>query len=158
MIDINILKKADIFKSLEQKILEVIALISYEQIYDTNEKIFTEGEKADRIFLLVEGKISIQMGNDKNLKPVIVDTVSQDEFFGWSAIVDEHAFTASAVATDKSRIVVIDGKELKKLCEINDHIGNIFRKKILSIVSSRVVHLSRKYKELIYSRRRTLGE
>jgi len=156
MIGIEKLKQVDIFKELNDDGLGLIAQISYEQEATAGTQIFAEGERANHIYILTEGKVHIMMGKDPTLEPVIIDAIIKGEIFGWSALVDEHSFTASAVAVSDAHLIVIDGEKLKELCEANDRMGSIVRKGILNVVSSRVAHLGRKFKELIYSRRRTL--
>ncbi len=156
MINIEKIRNIDIFKELSDDDLLLITEISKEQEVPANTQIFADGEQAHHIYALTDGKINIIMGKDPNLEPVIIDTIKKGEVFGWSALVDEHAFTASSVAISNSRIIAIDGKKLKELCDTNDRIGSIIRKGILHIVSSRITHLRKKFKELIYSRRRTM--
>ncbi|HID94342.1 MAG TPA: cyclic nucleotide-binding domain-containing protein [bacterium (Candidatus Stahlbacteria)] len=158
MLSIEILKRASIFKELDEGVLEKIAKISRDEIYNSNETIFAEGDKAANIYVVIKGRVDIQMGVDTKLGSVIVDTVKEGEAFGWSALASENSFTASAKAADKTWLIIIRGEDLSKLCEENEHVGFVVMKGILSVVTSRFLQMRRKFKELIYSRRRTLGE
>lgn len=155
MAAIQKLKHIAIFQKLNDDELGLIAQISCEQKATAGTQIFAEGERANHIYVLTEGKVHVMMGKDPALEPVIIDTITKGEIFGWSALVDEHSFTASAVAVSDVHLIVIDGGKLNKLCETDDRMGSLIRKGILTIVSTRVAHLGRKFKELIYSRRRT---
>ena len=113
MISVELLKNASIFKNLDGDTLKEIASIGYEEIYQSEETIFEEGDKAEDIYVVIKGRVFIHTGFDVKLGSVVVDTVGEGDIFGWSALTRDRSFTASAKAADKTWLVFINGEKIR---------------------------------------------
>ena len=70
--------------------------------YEGGETVFSQGDQADYMYVLVDGAVDIVV-ND-----VLVGTAGPGEAFGEMALIDQTRRSATAVAKTDSRIVPID--------------------------------------------------
>ncbi len=65
------------------------------------QKVFTEGEKGDRAYLIQEGQIEIVKNG------LVLGTLSKGELFGEMALVDDQPRMATAQAVSDASLVII---------------------------------------------------
>ncbi len=138
MIDYDDLIRIDLFDDLTEEELKSIREICSEERYAPGEFIFKEGSQAKRLYVLKEGKVSIeiQVGDNKHLS---VFTISQGaDLFGWSALVEPFKFTASARCVDAATVLAVDGVKLMGLIEKDYRMGFLIMRRILRFISQRV--------------------
>lgn len=78
------LKKLRLFNELDLEILLAIAEKLHEDDYDANEKVFTPGQVANRIYLIVEGTVQIL---DDRMKPFA--ELNAGDYFGDESIFND---------------------------------------------------------------------
>jgi CRP-like cAMP-binding protein len=86
------LKKVRLFSELDLDSLLAIAEKLHHDDYDANEKIFTPGQVANRIYLIAHGTVQIF---DEKARPLA--DVSSGDFFGDESLFNEQPRTYSAV-------------------------------------------------------------
>ena len=67
MIDIQDLKQFVILEYLSDEMLKKLVPITETLLFDKNEKIFQQGDKADRFFLLKKGKVLLELRITDNI-------------------------------------------------------------------------------------------
>ena len=142
MESINDLREFVIFKDLTDSELENIAEIAKREMYDANKRIFEEKSWASNLYLVVKGLVVIKLKGEKGVDQLPIDTVGPGDIFGWSAVTEPHAFTAAAWTTEKSEILVFNGKVLLDLFKKNNHIGYKVMSKVATVISSRLRKLN----------------
>src|SRR3990172_6905625 len=136
MVDADVLKKLDIFEGLTAPELKAVTEISEAARFPKGAMVFRENEEAKKLYVLLEGKVAIQFEVGRHLEAV-VHTVMPGQAFGWSALVQPYQFTASARCTEDSRLVTVDREGIRKLLELDCHIGFIVMEKLAGLVSGR---------------------
>lgn len=91
------LKKIPLFNELELELLLAIAEKLYEEDYDAEEKIFTTGQVANRIYFIVSGKVQIF---DEKSRPLF--ELNNDQFFGDESLFNERSRAYSATCKTDS--------------------------------------------------------
>ncbi len=71
-----------------------------------DEAIFHEGDSAEDIYFLLEGKVNLQTSTFEN-KSVITDVLRAGDFFGWSGVFEGAKMTATAICTSDVRLAKI---------------------------------------------------
>ena len=69
-----------------------------------------------------------------------VNTFGPGQIFGWSSLVKQRRFTASARALEPVQAIVIQGNELNALFDRNVHMGFVVMKQLAEVVASRLRH------------------
>ena len=78
-----------------------------------------------------------------------IDIMKKGDFFGWSSFAEPYKYTASAYAVGDTELIQFRADEMKKLCEVSDHIGHILMNNITTIVSERFYRLEGLLKHVI---------
>jgi len=134
---VDMLRKAEYFEGLSDDDLGLVDKICREESYDAGAVIFHEGDKAKNLYVVKEGRISIEI-REAQTKPLLVRPVSAGGAFGWSALVKPHLFTAGAVCVEKTVVIVIDGGEMSNLCRTNTRFGVVVMENLAKLISSRL--------------------
>ena len=148
MVGIDELKGFKIFKELNERELELIVDFAKEESYESDSRIFEEKALATNLYLILEGKIEIRMRGD-GVDQITIDEVTSGEIFGWSAVTQPYTFTAATWSVEKTKLIVLNGKQLKELFEKNNHIGYRIIKEIAGVISARLKAARSKFVELL---------
>ena len=137
------LQECRLFATLSDADLGRVAEMTSERDYEAGATIFQEGAAANELYLLREGKVALQMtlpGGEapEAIKRVTIDIVTENQVFGWSAVVSPNVYTLTAVCLQRSRLVVIDGGRLSKLMEEDTSLGYQVMQGFIKVVASRL--------------------
>jgi CRP-like cAMP-binding protein len=110
--------------------------------YEAGASIFREGDSAEQLFVLEEGKVALQkdvpLPEAQLGRRITVDVVTRGEVFGWSSIVAPHIYTLSAICLQKTSVVAIDGARLRSLLQEDHHMAYEVLHGLLKVVASRL--------------------
>lgn len=138
----QVLKECQVFAALTDAELEKIVSLAVEREYEVGATILGEGDSAEELFILQEGKVALQMTLPIAPAPmsrrVTVDVVTKSEVFGWAAIVEPYVYTFAAVCLQKTKVIAISGSKLRALLHDNHRIGYEVLKGLIKVVDSRL--------------------
>ncbi|MCE5254088.1 MAG: cyclic nucleotide-binding domain-containing protein [Actinomycetia bacterium] len=133
------LRQFKIFSELDVSDLDSIAQIALVQEFDTGEELTVEGAPAEQLFLFLKGRATVTVAGPDGAE-VVIDELGPGELLGWGAVMEPHVYTASARTTEPCELFVVDGRELRELCETNKRIGYQVAKGIGEVMSRRFGH------------------
>lgn len=137
MISLEELRNFHIFKSLTDDELSFIREIAKREEFEPGERLIEENSEASKLFLILEGRVSIKKKGNFSQREMVIDDGIPGESFGWSAIVAPHTYTADVITTERSVFLSIDSGALRNIFEQNKDIGYKVMTQIASIISSR---------------------
>jgi CRP-like cAMP-binding protein len=138
MVSLEHLKASSFFQDLKDEYLSKIVNLCLEETYQAGDFIIREGEEAEKLYILFEGTITIQI-HLKEHQDVIVSTIEEKgELFGWSALVEPRCYTASVKCLEKASVLSVRSEELDTLFKDDPVMGLTFMKKIASLIDSRL--------------------
>ncbi len=141
MVSIDALRQCELFVDLKDEELGKIARICREETYEPQTVIIGERDAAEKIYILQEGRVAVQMHLRSDLEPggdVTIEEITPGRIFGWSALVKQRRFTASVRALEKVRVIAVESAALNVLFEENAHIGFVVMKRLADVISSRL--------------------
>ena len=133
MLTIEDFQDLTILSYLSDPILERIVPITDVLRYDEGDRIFQEGEKADRFYFLLNGRIDLYVESSKH-KESTIDLVGAGEAFGIASIFDRGKFQHGAKVVEASRFVVVPAEPFL------EHLGSNFTL-VKSMMASMSAHL-----------------
>lgn len=136
-LQIATLKGNQFLRGVSQEHIEQIAAISRCCDFEENEVVFHEGDRADFIYLVVSGKLAIELGTSAADRKHIV-TVVPGEMLGWSSLLDRPKLSASARAIEATRLVQIDSAKLSAICREDPEFGFEFMRRATLAVAKRL--------------------
>ena len=138
MVSVEDLKISSFFNDLQDSYLAKIAALCQEEAFQAEDVIVDEGDKAKKIYVLMEGTIAIQIRLKKYQQVVVSTAEEKGELFGWAALVEPKSYSASVKCLGETRVLSINGEELEKLFEEDPVMGLTFMKKIASLIDNRL--------------------
>ncbi len=147
MTDKQALRECQVFSVLSNAQLEEVTSSVIEKQYDGGTTIFQEGDSAEELLVIQEGKVALQMTlpnvQVQMGRRITVDIVTGNEVIGWEAIIEPYIYTLTAICMQKVRILSINGNKLRGLLQGNSNIGYMVLKGITKMVASRLEGTSR---------------
>ncbi len=142
MIAKQALRECPIFSALDDTALEEITSLAVEKQYEAGTTLFEEGDSAEELLVLQEGKVALQMILPKALmqvsRRVTIDMVTRNEIVGWSAIVEPYIYALTAVCLQNVKALSISGNKLRWLLQDNPKIGYEVLKGLIKVVALRM--------------------
>ena len=118
----HLLKGIYLFNELNEVELQKIADIAIEKEVNSGEEVFMTGEKAKSFYVILLGSIKISANTDKG-DSISIAQLATGAHFGEVAFLDEGNRSATAQATEFTRLVEVDFAKLKQLIASDNTIG-----------------------------------
>ncbi len=137
MVSVETLNKFDVFKGLNNEELEKIARICREHTFEQGQAVFSEGSKAEDLYILQKGKVAIELEirySGRRVKAAIT-TLGPGRPISWAAVVEPHILTSSATCEEKAEVIAIKGADLLDLFQKDNHIGYVVMKNLAAVIS-----------------------
>lgn len=124
------LASADLFHNLDDLLLELIASISEEKIYQVGDVIFEENTESRELYIIAKGQVEIRVrpalitGSDAGETPQTIALLREGQNFGEITLLDEGRRTAAAVCADHgTRLIIIPRDRLLVMCDNAPKLG-----------------------------------
>ena len=110
---IQFLKTVPFFDRLSNRQLKSVSAIMFERTYDTEETIFEKGQPGAALFLILDGKVAIEIFSETSTTRLAV--LETGAFFGELALLDETPRSADARALERTRTLALYRNDLRGL-------------------------------------------
>jgi CRP/FNR family transcriptional regulator, cyclic AMP receptor protein len=107
---IEFLKTVPFFDRLSKRQLKAVSDIMFERTYDVDESIFEEGQPGAALFLILDGKIAIEICRETSTTRLAV--LEKGAFFGELALLDDAPRSASAQALERTQTLALYRNDL----------------------------------------------
>jgi CRP/FNR family transcriptional regulator, cyclic AMP receptor protein len=148
-----------LFAGLTENELSEVADLCRRRVYNGNSIIFSPDFPSDDLFIVEGGNDAIQI--EVPLGPregkVVIHTLSKGETFGWAALGPQHIRTATARCLEDVHVICLNGQNLMRLCEDDNHIGYIIMKNLIDIINTRLSYTTIVFRQEIRKLRRTVA-
>jgi CRP-like cAMP-binding protein len=134
----EILKGMDIFEFLKLEELQDIAQLAKTEEFEQGEFIFKEGDRAEKIYMVLEGRVSIEITIYPG-KMAPVYTMTKGRFFGYPSMLRTRRFTTAARCLDKVKVVSIVADELEnKIFKKDCRRGYLVMKRVAELIAQKL--------------------
>jgi CRP-like cAMP-binding protein len=124
------------FDGLGTADLQLLAPFFAPQSYAAGSTVFDQGDKADFLYLVVNGEVVIRYKPDDG--PLMTVTrVLPGGVFGWSAAMNNPVYTSGASCTHETTTVRIRGADLRGLAEKHPTVGRIILDRLAAVIAER---------------------
>jgi len=141
MVSLEVLRQCTLFGELSDEELHQVAAICQEETFEAGTQIFGQDEIAQKVYILQSGRVMLCMYLRSDIEPdadLCIEESQPGRVFGWSALVKQKRFTASAVALDPVSAISIQGDQLNALFEEHPHIGFLVMRRLADVISDRL--------------------
>jgi CRP-like cAMP-binding protein len=117
--------------------LDQIANIAQVREFDAGDVVFRQGDTAQYVYLVVQGKVSLEIcAAGSGCQQIL--TLGSGELLGWSSLLEQLCYTARARALDSTRLVEIDVKELLSVCDRDPQFGYELMRQVALALAKRL--------------------
>ena len=139
MITPEMLAEFDLFRDVSKDTLKETAAISETIKVKKDDFVFREGEKADKLHMLVSGSILLRVKLTSRPESVTVSFVNRPhQTLGWSGVVAPNHYTASAICEDDSELLAIPSDKFMQILDKHTDDGYKVMLRITAIISDRL--------------------
>jgi CRP-like cAMP-binding protein len=134
---IEILKRSDLFRELNDEQVALVAELGTERVFDAGTVIHRQGDVADLIHVIEEGLVGIIL----EVGPLAqrqVQAAAHFESFGWSAMIPPYTRTATVKARERTKVVVFNGRELTDFCTTHCDVGFNIMQGVAHVIAERL--------------------
>ena len=134
----DVLEKAEIFKGLNQDQLSAVKKGGQEKEYLYGDRIFAEGEDADRIWMVLDGQVDLRfdLPGRPTAEENTIFSIAAAQTLGWSSFVPPFKYALSAYSATKScKILQIKKDYLLECFEKDPRMGLVFMTNVAAIAS-----------------------
>lgn len=124
------------FEGLPEKYIEVLARLAFEVHFAQDEVIFREGDPSSLFYLILEGKVALEMGAPG--RQIIIQTLEAGDELGWSSLLENTSKQFRARCLEPVRALAFDGARVVNLCEEDHEFGYHIMRRALALVAERL--------------------
>ncbi len=130
-----IIEQANLFKDLSGQLVEEVGRCLIEESHPAGAFLFKYGEPADYLYILVEGRVRLSIGD---LGHVALVVGNPGDAFGWSSLIDRDNYTASAECILATRVTKIGKRRLAAIFERDPASGLQFYRRLATLIAQRL--------------------
>ena len=134
---IEVLKRSDLFRELNDEHLALVAEIGTDQVFDAGTVVYKQGSIAEQIHVIEEGLVGIIL----EVGPLAqrqVQAAANFESFGWSAMIPPYTRTATVKALEQTTVIVFNGRELTAFCDKHAEVGFKIMQAVARVIAERL--------------------
>ena len=142
------LRDCELLNGLNDEELSNIAIICSRISMAEGDRLFLEGQEAERIYIVTDGRIALHksLGDHRIRSQRSSATIAfccPDEIVGWSALVEPYQYTLSATAWEPSQLLIIRASLLRRAMELNPDVGFRIMRSLSEVVARRLQQIAR---------------
>jgi len=133
---IQFLKTIPFFNELAHRQLKTVSSIMFERNFEADEIIFTEGQPGAALFLILDGKVAVEMWRQRNT--TILAILEKGAFFGEMALLNDAPRSANARSLERTYTLALYRNDLSRLIQRDPQTACQIYRAIASIVGDRL--------------------
>lgn len=127
------------FQELKPEHFKKLAEIASVHIFPEGSELFREGDREDRLYVVIEGRVAIEIFVPHRGRVTIL-TAEPLDTVGWSSVTPNiRTRTANARAVITSKVIGFDSNALRNLCEEDHELGYFVYRRIANIIAGRLL-------------------
>jgi len=149
MLSIEDLRKIYLLDNLNDEMLEKIRPIVQLRLFEERNLIFKEGQEADCLYMLLKGKIILEVNASESIM-ISLGAVKPGYSFGWSALFQESIkYTSSAICVEPCEVMAVPGEKLLELFDEDHSMGHFIMEGVVGILKGRLERRTGQFLEAI---------
>jgi CRP-like cAMP-binding protein len=139
-----------LFVDLSAADLKIIAPLFSPRTHTNGSLIIRQGERATCIYLVTTGEVTLKF-KPYDGDEIVVSRIRKGGVFGWSAVLGNKTYSASAVCTEDCEVLLARGDELRKLLKTHPQTGRVLMDALAMAVSKRWRDAQQQVKSMLRS-------
>jgi len=127
---------------LDEKNLALLAESAMPVEFGQGTVIFREGDPANRFYLILEGRVSLE-ADLKDENNVEIQIVGPGDVLGWSWLFPPYYWHFTARALEPVKAIFFYGTRLRECCDSNPELGFALMQRVARVLINRLQHVRR---------------
>jgi CRP-like cAMP-binding protein len=138
MVSADWLKKTELFENLNEFHLNAISSRSSVESFNEGKTIFHQGEKASRLYALIEGAVDLTVKGQEQINFMTSKIEKEGAVFGTASLMEPFRYNVTATCLKPTKVLFIEADHLKEMIEEDPKMGMEIMKKLASIYFNRL--------------------
>jgi CRP-like cAMP-binding protein len=134
------------FKGLSPHHIQLLADSAMEMQFKTGQSILDEGSPANRFYLILEGKVSLET-EVRERGRLLIRTLGPGDDLGWSWLFPPYYIHFSARALVDTKTIFFYGTRLREQCDLDHDFGYEIMKRIAEVATQNLRALQQRLSE-----------
>jgi CRP/FNR family cyclic AMP-dependent transcriptional regulator len=149
MLEMEDLKSIIMLSDLNAAMLEKMLKVTKKTTYSSGEYIFKEGDYAEYLYAVLDGKVGLELQKDTSTL-VMINTISRGYALGFSALVDteNRRYISHAKALSNVSLLKWSVEDLRRLFHKDCEMGYLLMKRIAKIAKKRLQNRNAQFLEI----------
>jgi len=139
-----------LFPLLRPEQVHALSEVAEEISLDAGETVYTCGDVADDLFVVLSGQVSLRMPRTRGAS-LVIDEAVEGDIFGYCVCLDIHTYSLTAVCTKDCRLLKIKAEALKRLMDRDLMTGYAVQTMLSRIYFKRYVETMKKLQAIVQS-------
>jgi CRP/FNR family transcriptional regulator, cyclic AMP receptor protein len=134
---IEVLKRSELFRDLDDEQLALIEKMCTAKEFGAGTVVCKQGVIGENTFVIEEGLVAIIL----EVGPLAqrqIQTATNYETFGWSAMIEPYVSTTTVKALEKTSVLAFNGRELCSLCNHDPETGCKICRAVARVIGERL--------------------
>jgi CRP-like cAMP-binding protein len=132
----------DLFTGLDLNVMgEIADACCVEENFTKGTVIFKEGDEAKFLYILVDGAVDLKIRDETT----VYSLKEQSDIFGWSSMVENTQYTATAFCSMDIKIIKIDTRKLNRLFNENPIFGLTVYRRLCGVFNKRLASIYKRF-------------
>ncbi len=135
----SLLKRVQLFASLNANELEQLAAICTEKIIQPGELVIEQNTTGKEMYIVGSGAVEVYIQGLSDARSLVV--LGKGQVIGEMALIDQGYRSASVRATKEGTVLyLVEGEKFNNLCNQNNHIGFIVMRNLAIDIAFKLRH------------------
>jgi len=132
----------DLFTGLDLNVMgEIADTCCIEENFAKGTVIFKEGDEAKSLYILVNGTVDLKIKGETT----VYSLTEQSDILGWSSMVENSQYTATAVCKKDIKVIKIDTRRLNRLFNENPIFGLTVYRRLCGVFNKRLSSIYQRF-------------
>jgi len=125
-----------LFQGIGDQANAAIARIAVDEVHQAGDFLFKAGDPADCLYILQEGRVRLSVRGTGHIAQIVSEP---GDALGWSSMVENDNYTASAECLLPVRVLKLDRDKLMRVLEADPAAGMLFFRRLSQLIARRLV-------------------
>jgi CRP-like cAMP-binding protein len=138
MVSPELIRRYPYFSGVTIAQLNMLANLAEEVEYEPDFYFHHEGDDTNKVYIIVEGDVSLLTSLPQQDKEVVINTLSTGDVFGWTSLIPPFTAGAGAKSTIKCKVIEFKSAQIREKFAADYEFGYLMMVKIAQIIRERL--------------------
>lgn len=138
----------DVFQLLRPEQVNALSEVAEEISLRSGETVFSQGSKAEHMFVVLDGQVSLRLPRSEGVS-LVIDEAREGAMFGHCICLELRTYPLTAICAEDSRLLKIKAEGLKKLMDEELIMGRAIQALISRVYFQRYLETMKKLQAVV---------